>query len=185
MPSENSILSSRNRLKFFRTSRSMIIAHLPVLFHDRGEHLAAGGGDKRLLLRGELLLVEERRKLREVIDRPDVLLEGYGRVSHQRQRTRILRSSRCSRTGARARISIPFPCSRDIPSSVTCASENFSGRFCSTRPMISSVISDVCRWRRRSCRSRTSASWAGRGGRPCAAQDRPRGRLSHPGSRRT
>src|SRR5208283_973671 len=78
MPSENSIFSSRNRLKFFRTSRSMIIAHLPVLFHNRGEYLAAGSCNECLLLRGELLLVEERRKLREVIDRPDVLLERHG-----------------------------------------------------------------------------------------------------------
>ena len=38
----------------------MIIAHLPVLFHDGSEHLASGGCDKRLLLCGELLLVKER-----------------------------------------------------------------------------------------------------------------------------
>ena len=60
MPSAKVIFSSRNRLKFFRTSRSMIIAHLPVLFHDGSEHLASGGCDKRLLLCGELLLVKER-----------------------------------------------------------------------------------------------------------------------------
>src|SRR5208337_3490258 len=78
MPSWNLISSCRNLLKFFKTSRSMIIECLPVLFHDRGEHLAAGARDKRLLFCRELLFCEERRKLSEVIDRPDILLEGHG-----------------------------------------------------------------------------------------------------------
>ena len=45
---------------------------------------------------------------------------------------------------ARSFVSIPFPCSRESPSSVTCAIA-YSGRcFCVTRAMISSVISPGC-----------------------------------------